>query len=150
MHAVWKSKSKFSNAITQPLDIERVCDPIYDKFGTTGEGGYYACQSALQLCIDSPTQCNEANLWETYSQALTQGYSADFQTFKRRSSLAGYLTAAGQIIQGFFHNKEQAPAPGSTLPEPMKKDNTLAFVIGGVALVGLGVGIYFLTRKKGK
>tara|TARA_B100000963_G_scaffold8974_2_gene7071 strand:- start:6385 stop:6855 length:471 start_codon:yes stop_codon:yes gene_type:complete len=148
MHAVWRGKAGFSNAVTSQSDIERICEPVYEKFGAEGEGGYNACYSATNLCVGSPTLCSEAQIWEKYSQALSEGYSADFQSFKRRSQLAGYLTAAGQILQGLFTNKEQAPPPGTGSVQPMKSDNTMIWVIGGVAVLGLGVGIYFLTRNK--
>ena len=150
MHRVWRGKAGFSNAVTSQSDIERVCEPVYEKFGAEGEGGYNACYSATNLCVGSPTLCSESQIWEKYSQALSEGYTADFQSFKRRSQISGYLTAAGQILQGIFGNQQQAPTsnPNSGGVVPMKKDNTMAYVIGGIAVVGLGIGIYFLTRKK--
>ena len=145
MHKVWNNS--YSNAITQPLDIERVCDIVYDSFGTQGDGGYYACQSALQLCIDSPSQCSEALIWEKYSEALKQGYTSDYQTFKRRSQVAGYITNVGQLLQGFFQNQNQAPTQQTNVM-PEQKSNTTPLIIGGVILlIGLGAGIYFLTKK---
>lgn len=144
MHKVWKNS--FSNAVTGRPDIERICEPVYEKFGAEGEGGYNACYTAVELCVNNPAQCDEALTWEKYSQALVGGYSADFQTFKKRSRIAGYLTNVGQIVQGFFQNQSQAPTQ-STQPQPTRSMNTPLIIGGVVLLVGVGVGIYFLTKK---
>jgi len=138
--------SSFSNAVTSQDDIDRICEPIYETFGTDGDGGFNACQSATYTCMTSPSQCNEAMIWEAYSKALADGYSADFQTFKRRSKAAGFLTALGQIAQGLFGNQNQAPVDNTPVT-PMRTNNT-PLIIGGVLLVlSVGVGVYFLTKK---
>lgn len=149
MRKVWENKG-FSNAVTSQSDIDRICEPVYEKFGAMGEGGYNACQSATYLCMNSPTQCNEAIIWENYSQALADGYSADYQTFKKRSKTAGFLSGLLQIGQGLFGNQQQpATQPTGGSVQPMRSgNNTALWIGGGLLVVGLGVGIYFLTRKK--
>jgi hypothetical protein len=32
LHSVWKSS--YSNAVTGRPDIERICEPVYEKFGS--------------------------------------------------------------------------------------------------------------------
>jgi hypothetical protein len=145
LHSVWKSG--YSNAVTGRPDIERICEPVYEKFGAEGDGGYNACYSATELCVNNPAQCNEALTWEKYSQALNSGYSADFQTFKKRSVAAGYITSIGQVIQGFFQNQSQAPSQPTNVTPTKSSPNTALIVGGVVLLVGLGAGIYFLTKK---
>jgi len=145
MHKVWQSS--YSNAVTGRPDIERICEPVYERFGAEGDGGYNSCYSAVELCVNSPSQCNEALVWEKYSEAISQGYTADFQSFKKRSQIAGYITNLGQLIQGFVQNKNQAPTQ-STNVMPEQKSISTPLIIGGVVLlVGLGAGIYFLTKK---
>ena len=149
MQSVWKDKG-FSNAVTSQSDIERICEPVYEKFGAMGEGGYNACQSATSLCMNSPTQCNEAIIWEKYSEALAQNYTADFQAFKQRSKTAGFLSDLLQIGQSLFGKPQQSPSTNPTggSVEPMKKSNTALLIGGGILVVGVGVGIYFLTKGK--
>ena len=145
MHKVWQSS--YSNAVTGRPDIERICEPVYEKFGAVGDGGYNACYSAVELCVNNPAQCNEALVWEKYSEAINQGYTADYQTFKKRSQIAGYITNVGQLIQGFFQNQNQAPTQETNVVPESKSNNTPLIIGGVVLLIGLGAGIYFLTKK---
>ncbi len=145
LHSVWKSS--YSNAVTGRPDIERICEPVYEKFGAVGDGGYNACYTATELCVNNPAQCNEALNWEKYSQALNSGYTSDFQTFKKRSITAGYITSLGQLLQGVFQNKGQEQIQPSTITPTKSSPNTALIVGGVVLLVGLGAGIYFLTKK---
>lgn len=146
MHKVWQSS--YSNAVTGRPDIERICEPVYEKFGSFQSGAdmYNICYASVEKCVNNPAECNEALVWEKYSEAITKGYTADFETFKKRSQLAGYITNVGQLIQGFFQNQNQAPTQPTTVT-PEKSNNTPLIIGGVVLLVGLGTGIYFLTKK---
>ena len=98
---VWNAT--YLKAVTSQADIDRICESTYEAWGTDGPDGYNACQSATSSCMTDPSQCNDSQIWEKYSQALATGYSDTFSKFKKRSSIAGFLTSFGQIAQGFFH-----------------------------------------------
>ena len=158
MHNVFRKptlqKAAKSNFVTSYDQITNdtntgICDIVDEKFGTVGVGGYNACYTALEDCKINPSACSEALVWQKYSEALNQGYSADFSTFKRQSSIAGYLTNIGAIIQGFFRNRNQQPT--TDLPETQPKSNKgLLIGLGVAGVLVVGALVYFIVKPQKK
>ena len=73
------------------------------------------------------------DLWNSIKKQIT-----DPQTIK---DVFNKYVAGGEIVR-------PANAPTSGTPPNVKKSNTMLYVIIGVVVVGLGIGIYMATKKK--
>jgi len=73
------------------------------------------------------------------------GEKGGFGDWMQTAKEAGWIDAGLGIIGGLIGRRRQDPPPP---PPPPKKDNTLIYVGIGVAIVSIGVAIYFITRKK--
>lgn len=95
---------------------------------------------------------------KAYQMACDKGFSngngnADKKSFgdwMNTAKESGWIDQGVSIIGGLISNFRNN-GPGYYVPPPPpppKKDNTLIFVVGGFALVGIGITIYFLTKNK--
>lgn len=65
------------------------------------------------------------------------------------------VVSTGLGILGVFSawnkNRKEKQSQDTTFyppPPPPKKNNTALYAVGGLAVVGIGIGIYFAVRKK--
>lgn len=65
------------------------------------------------------------------------------------------VVSTGLGILGVFStwnkNRKENQSQDTTFyppPPPPKKNNTALYAVGGLAVVGIGIGIYFAVRKK--
>lgn len=121
MYATYPMRPEYSNA---SADIEQAasdaCESVYDKEGAT----------AFNKCRENFI----ANASKSKSSSVI-------------TSVLDFGTNVVDFLKGRSGNTTQPYAP-TYLPTNDKKDNTIWWVVGGLAVVGIGVGIYFATKNK--
>ena len=141
---VWNNSMSNMNA----GESTKNCFSVYEAQGSTAEG---MCYQAGLSC-GSDTDCNA--LAVKYAEALAGGYSKDFESFKKKSS---FLVKAGEITGGILSglltslggDKDNQIDVGGGYYEPQKKSRTSLYIgIGVVAVIGIGVAIYFARKNK--
>jgi len=115
-----------------------------DKLDNT-EGKYDMCMEASVDCGNDA----DCELARKYAQALKEGYSKDFGAFKKKVRNMGFLNMGLDFLNNLL-NKPQGGNSGAYPPPPPKQGmSTVAKVGIGVGVLALiGVGVYFIFRKK--
>jgi len=124
------------------------CEAAYEKQGASV---YNKCRAAGISC-GKDAACNA--MATKYAAALTSGYSKDFETFKKKTNgLAAVGEIGGAFLSGILdriggRGGSVASPSDSQDYIPTKKSNTGLYIgIGLVAVVGIGVAIYYGTKK---
>jgi len=97
---------------------------------------------------------------QAYRQAIREGWSngdGKFKDWVNKANDDGWIDKGlelfGILSQSGLLNKNKGegdttgyfPPPPPTTPP---RNNTMLYVIGGIAVIGIGVAIYFATKKK--
>jgi hypothetical protein len=121
MYANYQTRPEYSNA---SADIEQAasdaCEAVYDKDGVVA---FNKCRENFIANSSKPKS----------SSVIT--------------SVLDFGTNVVDFLKGRSGNSTQPYTPTYLTPTD-KKDNTIWWVVGSLAVVGIGVGIYFMTKKK--
>lgn len=143
--SVW-SKNSMSNFTASDFQKENnICEKVYEAQGAEA---YNRCYNAA---VSSNTPSHNA-LVTKYAEALSKGYSKDFESFKRKTNT---LSAVGDIAKGLignflnkFGSENTSDSEGAYNYEQEPKNNTGLYVgIGLLTVIGIGTAIYFARRK---
>jgi|DEB0MinimDraft_10_1074344.scaffolds.fasta_scaffold02741_16 hypothetical protein len=142
--SVWKEDS-FENMTA--MQAEDLC-------GSLGDSVYGKCMNAANQC-GADGACDAVA--KKYAKALGKGYQGSFEDFKKRSKSMGDM---GQIALGFLGNFLGKIGSGGSNEQESYSDDSysggsdegssktgLFVAVGALALIGIGVGIYFATKK---
>ena len=72
----------------------------------------------------------------------------EFDSDKALGTGMALLGIISTLNQNRKNKKNQGAYTEDTPPPPPPPNNTALYVLGGLAVVGIGVSIYFVTRKK--
>jgi hypothetical protein len=88
------------------------------------------------------TTTQKKSVWDVLDKLLPSATSVYGQIREQKTGVNPFQSSDS----GFIDTKdEQLDMPQISFKE--RKNNTLLYVLGGVALIGLGVGTYFLIKK---
>lgn len=141
----WSKASGWSNMTSS--ETETNCAGVDNVDGNVTR--YDMCIDASLDC-GSDVKCNE--LARKYAEALKEGYSKDFEAFKRNAKLLGFLNTGISFLDNFL-NKPQGSTGGGTGGGGGGNDDNKGLSMG--AKIGIGVGIvailgtitYFIIKK---
>ena len=72
-----------------------------------------------------------------------------FGDWMKTAQDSGWIDKGLGILGGFMNKNPQGTSQGGNYyQQPPPKNNTALYVVGGLAVVGIGVAIYFAVRKK--
>lgn len=139
-------KDVWSKSMSNMTEIEASdsCEAVYEAQGS----------DAFTRCRNAALSCNNDDACKTLSSkfnaALIKGYSGDFESFKKKSNvLANLGEISGGIIKGLLNggsSYNNSNTDNGYYDKP--KNNTALYIgIGAVALIGIGVAIYFARKK---
>jgi hypothetical protein len=78
-----------------------------------------------------------------------EGKKGGFGDWMKAAQDAGWIDKGLGVLGGFISNNQSQNKDGRYYQQvPPKKNNTALYVVGGLALVGIGVAIYYVTKKK--
>lgn len=95
---------------------------------------------------------------QAYREALNAGWNGadgsgekkSFADWMNQANEQGWIDKGLQIFGamkgGGMFNKDKGQQ--YTPPPPPPKKSVLPYVLGGIALIGIGIGIYFVVKKK--
>jgi len=110
----------FSNMTEQEASDK--CEPVYESQGA-----------------DAFNKCREDAL---------KG-KGKFGDWMKTAQDSGWIDKGLGILGGFMNKNPQGTSQGGNYyQQPPPKNNTALYVVGGLAVVGIGVAIYFAVRKK--
>jgi hypothetical protein len=73
----------------------------------------------------------------------------DYKKSQKTGVVTSVLDTVNNVFDFFKDRRGNSTQPYTpTYLPPAKKSNTIWWVVGGLAVVGIGVGIYFMTKKK--
>lgn len=141
---VWNNDVDMSNM--NAGEATKACRAVYESQGVKAEE---KCYNAALSC-GSDANCNA--LAVKYAQALAGGYSKDFESFKKKSNI---LSQAGEIAGGILSGllgglggKDRIDVEDDTYIPPPPTPIGLYIAVGVLAVVGIGLTIYFVRKKK--
>ena len=123
-----------------------MCEATYEAQGAEA---FNKCRAAALSCGEDKT-CD--GIAVRYAAALEKGYSKSFEDFKKKTNtLAAIGDIATGILGGLF-NKGGSQSNiqvggGAYYPPQEKSKKGLYLALGAVAVVGIGVAIYFARKK---
>lgn len=130
-------------------EATQACVNVYKARGVEAE---QRCYNAYVGCGNN-NKCNA--IAAKYAEALERGYSKDFESFKKKSSV---LAQTGEVIGGFLsgllgdrrdnQNWNQGMQGGNWNQPPPRRNTGLIVGVGLLAVVGIGAAIYFANKKK--
>jgi hypothetical protein len=95
---------------------------------------------------------------KAFRLASKEGWSngdGKFKDWVNKANDEGWIDKGLEIFGamkagGMFQRKDRRGGGGyyAPPPPPPPKNNTMLYVIGGVAVIGIGIAIYFATKKK--
>lgn len=106
----------------------------------TEEEASDSCESVYEkLGVEAFNKCR--------SEAL-QGKKGSFGDWMKTAQDAGWIDKGLGLLGGALGGNKVNNNYGNYPPPPQKKNNTALYVVGGLAVIGIGVAIYFATKKK--
>ena len=126
-----------------------------EYYGYLLSQGYGEEQIAKFACFADQGNKGIISHNQAYRMAIQEGWSngdGKFKDWLSRANDKGWidkgLIALGAVADSGVFNKDNGYDETIPPPPPPPPNNTMLYVIGGVAVVGIGVAIYFATRKK--
>jgi len=90
------------------------------------------------------TTTQKKSVWDVLDKLLPSATSVYGQIREQKTGVNPFQSPDS----GFIDTKDEAlDMPPISFETKERKNNTLLYVLGGVALIGLGVGTYFLIKK---
>ena len=126
--------------------------------------GYLLAQGYSQEQISKfASYANDANNGiishnKAYRMAMDEGWNSaegdgKFKEWVDKANEKGWIDQGldifgAMVAGGMFNKKDKTEDGGFYPPPPPRTSNTTLYILGGVTVIGIGIAIYFATKKK--